>query len=234
MTETAATIGYGSSFEISLNGGSTWTEVAEPTEITTPSDNLSIHDATNFASPDATMEYIIGMNDPGEAGFTMNFVAGGTGDALVQQVRAARARIMCRITFPNAVIWTFSAILTGYQPELPVDGVMTAAVTLKVTASYSVTAAAVPANTVLPAVSGIAQVGETLTALEGQWSGAPSFTYQWQEDDSGWANITGATGRTYVPVVGLVGNPLRVIVTAQNSEGSASATSAPTAAVLAE
>ena len=91
-----------------------------------------------------------------------------------------------------------------------------------------------PENTVLPAISGIAQVGQTLTALEGSWTGAPSFTYQWEEDDGGWAEISGATNRTYVPVVGNVGNALRVVVTGTNSEGSESATSAQTAEVLAE
>lgn len=91
--------------------------------------------------------------------------------------------------------------------------------------------AAAPVNTILPAVSGIAQEGQTLTAIS-VWSGASSITYQWQEDDAGWANITGATGKTYVPSSGVVGNPLRVIETATNSEGSTSATSAPTAAVI--
>jgi hypothetical protein len=82
-------------------------------------------------------------------------------------------------------------------------------------------------------VSGIAQVTHVLTALEGVWTGAPTFTYQWQEDDSGWANISGATGKTYTVAVGILGNPIRVIVTGTNSEGSASATSQPTADVIA-
>lgn len=95
------------------------------------------------------------------------------------------------------------------------------------------TPAAAPVNNVLPAVSGAATEGQTLTALVGKWSGSPtSFSYQWQEDDSGWANIVGATAATYVPVTGNIGNALRVIVTAVNGAGSTPATSAPTADVV--
>ncbi len=43
----------------------------------------------------------------------------------------------------------------------------------------------------------------------------------------------GATSRTYEPVVGDIGSLITVTVTATNSEGSASETSASTAAVIA-
>jgi hypothetical protein len=45
------------------------------------------------------------------------------------------------------------------------------------------------------------------------------------------ADITGASAQSYVPVQADVGSTLRVLVTASNTAGSASATSAPTAAV---
>jgi hypothetical protein len=94
-------------------------------------------------------------------------------------------------------------------------------------------AAVVPANTLLPSISGIAVEDGTLTALPGTWSGAPSFTYQWQHNDGGWANISGATNATYVVADTYIGEPLRVVVTATNTAGSASANSAPTADVAA-
>lgn len=92
-----------------------------------------------------------------------------------------------------------------------------------------------PANTLLPSISGIAIEGGTLTALNGSWTGNPaSFTYQWQHDDSGWANIVDATEKTYTPGAGDVGKAIRVIVTAVNATGSTPATSAPTGSVLAD
>lgn len=87
-----------------------------------------------------------------------------------------------------------------------------------------------PANSVLPAISGTAQVGQTLTSTTGTWSGSPTFARQWNADG---AAIVGATAATYVPVVGDVGKVITVTVTATNDSGSVSATSAPTAAVIA-
>lgn len=230
---TAASIGYGSLLEISTDGGSNWDEIAEVFSITPPSSAVDIVDVTHMQSPGRDREFILGLNDPGEASMELNFVPGSATDDMLLDIKAAYEPVKCRITWPNSVVWTFDGLLTGYEPAAPNDDKMTATVTFKVTGSVVSTAAAAPVNSVLPAVSGIAQVGQTLTALTGVWTGAPTFTYQWQEDNSGWANISGATGKTYVPVVGSVGNPLRVIVTGTNSEGNASATSQPTADVIA-
>ncbi|RVI58530.1 hypothetical protein CN189_26150 [Sinorhizobium meliloti] len=87
-----------------------------------------------------------------------------------------------------------------------------------------------PENSVLPAISGTAQVGQTLTSTTGTWSGSPTFARQWK---AGGVAISGATAATYVPVVGDVGKVITVTVTATNDSGSVSATSAPTAAVIA-
>lgn len=89
-----------------------------------------------------------------------------------------------------------------------------------------------PANTVAPSITGTAQVGQTLTAADGTWTGreAPSIRYQWS---AGGTAISGATAKTYVPVVGDVGKTITVTVTGVNWKGSASATSAATAAVIA-
>ena len=88
----------------------------------------------------------------------------------------------------------------------------------------------VPVNTVLPSIAGIAQEGEPLVVIVGEWSGTPVFTYQWKNAG---VNISGATSATYTPVAGDVGDALSVIVTATNAAGSATATSAVTATVIA-
>lgn len=236
MPETAAMIGYGSIFEISTDSGATWTNIGEVTSIAPPSDEIDVLDATHVESPNRTREFITGLRDPGECSLEMHFIPGSVGDLKLQEVRDAAVRVRARITFPNAAIWTFSAIFTGYEPDVPMDDKMTATVTFKVTSSYSVTAPAVPSNTILPAVSGTARVGFVLTALPGQWTGAASFAYQWQVDTAGngtFTNVTGATGPTYTPVAGDQTDRVRVIVTATNSAGSTAATSAATAATLA-
>lgn len=90
----------------------------------------------------------------------------------------------------------------------------------------------IPSNTVAPSILGTAQVGQTLTVSPGTWVARPSPTYarQWKANGT---NIPGATGTTYVPVVGDIGKTITVTVTATNTQGSTPATSAPTAAVIA-
>ena len=93
-----------------------------------------------------------------------------------------------------------------------------------------------PSNTAAPSISGTPQVGQTLTASTGTWTGSPSsFAYQWRAcDPSGTscADIDGATDATYVPIPSGVGSTLRVVVTATNGGGSTAASSQQTGAVV--
>ncbi len=85
-------------------------------------------------------------------------------------------------------------------------------------------------NTGLPTISGIAVVGNTLSAGPGLWAGMPTLTYQW--NDNG-AAILGATNPTYTVQTSDLGNTLTVTVTATIAgvTGSTQATSLPTAVV---
>ncbi|HTN23711.1 MAG TPA: hypothetical protein VL120_06960, partial [Solirubrobacteraceae bacterium] len=96
--------------------------------------------------------------------------------------------------------------------------------------------AAAPAATGLPAISGTARAGQTLTSTTGTFSGTAPLTYvrAWQRcDDTGaaCAPIAGANAATYVAAAADVGKTLRVAVTATNLEGAASVSSAATAIV---
>ena len=87
-------------------------------------------------------------------------------------------------------------------------------------------------NVVAPAITGMPQLGQTLTADRGRWAGGPSaFTYQWNHCDAAGANcapIAGAVAPTYVPGTTDAGMRITVTVTATNSVSSKPATSAPT------
>jgi len=87
-----------------------------------------------------------------------------------------------------------------------------------------------PVNLVAPAITGTAEIGNTLTTSDGTWTGAPAptFTYQWQR---GTTNIAGATSSTYTVQLEDEGSTIRCVVTATNSLGSVSANSASTSTI---
>ena len=93
-----------------------------------------------------------------------------------------------------------------------------------------------PANTQAPTVFGSARSGEQLSASSGAWSGTPTFTYSWQRCDGngGACKATSTNGAVLTLTNADVGYTLRVVVKAQNSAGSASATSAQSAVVQAK
>jgi hypothetical protein len=87
-----------------------------------------------------------------------------------------------------------------------------------------------PTNTLLPSITGLLKDGQLLTAGTGTWSGTTpiSYSYQWQLCNllgKECANIAKATGSTYLLGLLDIGLPLRVVVTATNVAGSASALS---------
>jgi len=98
------------------------------------------------------------------------------------------------------------------------------------------TTASPPVNNSLPAISGTAQNGQTLTAANGSWAGVTpiSYAYLWQRcnaSGSSCGSIDTATGQNYVASHDDIGATIRVQVTATNSDGTSQALSAATAVV---
>ena len=85
---------------------------------------------------------------------------------------------------------------------------------------------AIPVNTVLPVISGIAGPGEVLHTTNGAWDNTTTgFHYQWQSDGVN-ATGSGATTADYTIAVADIGTTITSIVKARNSGGlSAGATS---------
>jgi hypothetical protein len=93
-----------------------------------------------------------------------------------------------------------------------------------------------PQNVSPPTISGDTSAGSTLTASPGSWNGSQpmSFRYQWEicgANGNACHDVNGASGTTYQAKSGDAGNTLRVRVTASNSNGTATETSAPTARI---
>ena len=98
--------------------------------------------------------------------------------------------------------------------------------------------AVAPVNTSPPTVSGTVQQGQKLSASTGSWTGDPtiSYAFAWQRCSSSGTScgdISGAASQTYTLGSSDVGKTVRVVVTASNSAGRASAASSPTSVVAA-
>jgi hypothetical protein len=128
--------------------------------------------------------------------------------------------------------WTLLGVLTGIGTTLAL------VVGLGVFAGAGAAASsAAPKNTSPPTISGTPQEGMKLTGDEGSWSGKPTdFNRSWLRCDKvggSCAKISGASSKNYTLTSVDVGNTLRFRVQATNGDGSAFATSVPTAVVVA-
>jgi hypothetical protein len=94
-------------------------------------------------------------------------------------------------------------------------------------------ATAKPTPKTLPTINGTAEVGQTLSATRGTWTGNPTtFRVQWMRCDNTGAAclpIGHATAKIYTVTFADQGRTLRVAVTARNGSGATTATSAASA-----
>jgi hypothetical protein len=130
---------------------------------------------------------------------------------------------------PQGVPMVYTLSWAGLVPNTPYLGVVdygdsTASTILTVAATAGSAPEAV-VNTVAPSISGMPEIGSTLTADPGQWNtDGLAFGYQWQSNG---VDIAGATASTFKPTAALAGKTLTVVVTAaKQGLPSASATSA--------
>lgn len=103
---------------------------------------------------------------------------------------------------------------------------------------YDAATQTAPVNTVPPAITGTPAVGDTLTASPGTWTGSSpiSYAYQWQDCNTtggSCSNIAGATSSSYTLADSDTGSTIRVAITAADSSGATSASSAQTTVVQA-
>ena len=124
------------------------------------------------------------------------------------------------VTLENGRAWQADEVRI---PLGPITGIGSAATTAK------------PTNTQQPTISGKPEVGQTLTAKEGEWTGNPTdFDYAWTRcdaDGGSCSTISGANEKTYTLKSVDKGNTIRVRVTAQNADGRTTRATVPTAVI---
>ena len=178
---------------------------------------------------------------PGDQEIALSWTAPASlgGTALVSYVvqTSLDTTTWTTVTRSNATATTET--VTGLSNDTPYYvrvRAMTAVTGAWATASGAVVPYGLPINTVLPAVSGTMEFGQTLLASSGSWNEngrVATLSYQWQVKLAGtWTNIAGATSASY-QIADYVGSELRAQVTATNLAGPTTASTAATTAVVA-
>lgn len=225
MSATGAEIGYGMLLKmLTSTGPDVYTTLGKQRDVMPP-DGFAVDlvDATHNESDDTTEEVIPGIvrtkSITLEIEYNMN-------NATSQLIQAAKRQLKTfRTVHPTGKYIQWQGYIEDWEAEAPTEDKQVGTLTIKRSGPATANAAAAPANLVLPAISGVPDEGEVLTAFEGVWSNEPtSFTYQWENAGT---PIGGATSKTYTVQASDAGDDITVVVTATNSADSTAAESAP-------
>jgi predicted secreted protein len=147
MAESQGLIGLG--IHLARGDGASpevFTNVAELVDLSPPSMTKEQVEATHTDSPDGFREYIGGLKDGGEFSATMNYVPGNAtqGNAsggLLNDFLTQSTPRNWRVTFPGspAMMWTFKAVVTGYEVAPPIDDRVTLTATFRVAGAVTPT-----------------------------------------------------------------------------------------------
>lgn len=115
----------------------TFTTVADVTSLTPPSLGRETLDVTSHDSINGWSEFVGGLKDAGEVSADVNYQP-TEHDPLVADFEDTAPRNY-QIVFPDNTIWSFGAILTGYEPDAPYDDKLAASLTWKVSGKPNIT-----------------------------------------------------------------------------------------------
>lgn len=112
-------------------------EWAEVIAMKPPSSSWDTAEVTHFGSPDLFREWIKTLRDGGEADIQVNMVKGSTTDLAMQAADASPNAFFYKFFIPNDTAggWVVKGetLVTGYDPEVPLEDRMVATARLKFT-----------------------------------------------------------------------------------------------------
>ena len=123
-------------------GSEAFTTVAEVTALSGPSFTRETIDVTHHGSANQHREHIGALKDSGDVSFSINWQpdlngASGHGitSGLLKDYKDATRRNF-QVVWPDAsgTTFAFAGLITGISPTAPIDGALTADVTIKVVA----------------------------------------------------------------------------------------------------
>src|SRR6185437_9295613 len=117
------------------------------------------------------------------------FISGATQAILMGHVRAGTV-FNAQVVVPGEGTYAGSWMVSDFEFSGEMEGNMEFSATFSAAGALTFTAeSGAPANSLLPSIAGIAQVGQTLSANVGTWTHTPVFTFQWKK---GGVDISGA------------------------------------------
>lgn len=125
----AAVLGYNVDF--SIYNGSTYTQVAEVTNITWPGYKRDAIDVTFMDSTSGFREFIPGLKDAGEVTVELNWTPSATDPVLAALTADAVGQF--KLQYNAGVNVVFKAIVTSYEMQSPLGEKLSATATFKVT-----------------------------------------------------------------------------------------------------
>ncbi len=116
----------------------TFTTIGEVTDLSGPGLSLDTIEVTHHSSTGGWKESIGGLLSGGEVSFTINYTpTAATHNNTTGLIRDLRSRTVrnFQLVFPDAgsTTWAFAALVSSFEPSMPVDGQLSADVTLTVT-----------------------------------------------------------------------------------------------------
>ena len=118
------------------DNANTFIAVVEIKDISGPGESLDTVDATTHTSPDANREFLAGLKDGGEVSFAVAYdPEDATGQAFLKAALRGRDKNTFRIVSntDNNAYRQFAAYVTQFEPKDPVEGIIEADFSLKVT-----------------------------------------------------------------------------------------------------
>lgn len=105
--------------------------VAYVRDISGPSLALDALDDTGHDSAGGTRTFQAGLLDAGEVTLELHWDAANASHDLLLTFMTSRLEGVFQVEWPDATVDNFRAFVTGFEPSAPVDGLLTASVTLR-------------------------------------------------------------------------------------------------------
>ena len=118
-----------------------FTTIAEVTNLSGPSLTTETIDVTNHSSASNFREKIASLKDGGEVTFSINYLPANathkdaTGGILNDWKNRTARNFQIVWSDSGSTTWPFTGIVTGFTPTAPIDGALTADVTITISAA---------------------------------------------------------------------------------------------------